>query len=145
MDNTEGLYWVTFEIGSMGYLRRNGSEQVEGMVAQGRDGKCSWWVAATSHGGKQESSRRPQGFFSVARKGKIDDVGRWQQGFFSVFVVAKGWGLGVAGLFTLMVVIWLEGGGIGDSLWVCEFGRFYVWFEIWVTVVWCGGVLMGEK
>ena len=97
MDNTEGLYWVTFEIGSMGYLRRNNSEQVEGMVAQGRDGKCSWWVAATSHGGKQESSRRPQGFFSVARKGKIDDLGRWQQGFFSIFVVAKGWGLGVAG------------------------------------------------
>ena len=63
----------------------------------------------------------------------------------SLFVVAKGWGLGVAGLFMLMVVISLEGGGIGDSLWVCEFGRFYVWFEIWVTVVWCGGVLMGGK
>ena len=70
MDNTEGLYWVTFEIGSMGYLRRNGSEQVEGMVAQGRDGKCSWWVTATSHGGKQEPGQRQQGFFSVARKGK---------------------------------------------------------------------------
>ena len=66
MDNAEGLYWVTFEIGSMGYLRRNNSEQVDGMVAQGRDGKCSWWVAATSHGGKEESSRRPQGFFFVA-------------------------------------------------------------------------------
>ena len=52
MDNVEGLYWVTFEIGSMGYLRRNDSKQVEGMVAQGRDGKCSWWVATTSHGGK---------------------------------------------------------------------------------------------
>ena len=97
MDNAEGLYWVTFEIGSMGYLRRNNSEQVDGMVAQGRDGKCSWWVAAMSHDGKQESSRRPQGFFPVARKCKIDDLGRWQQGFFSVFVVAKGWGLGVAG------------------------------------------------
>ena len=70
VDNTEGLYWVTFEIGSMGYLRRNGSEQVEGMVAQGRDGKCSWWVAATSHDGKQEPGQRQQGFFSVARKGK---------------------------------------------------------------------------
>ena len=78
-------------------------------------------------------------------RAKIDNLGQWQQGFFSVFVVAKGWGLGVAGLFMLMVVISLEGGGIGDSLWVCEFGRFYVWFEIWVTVVWCGGVLMGEK
>ena len=114
-------------------------------MAQARDGKCSWWVATMSHGGKQESSRRPQGFFSVARKGKIDDLGRWQQGFFSVFVVAKGWGLGVARLFMLMVVIWLEGGGIGDSRWVYEFGRFCVWFEIWVTVVWCSGVLMGGK
>ena len=52
VDNVEGLYCVTFEIGSMGYLRRNGSEQVEGMVAQGRDENCSWWVVATSHGGK---------------------------------------------------------------------------------------------
>ena len=77
----------------------------------GRDGKCSRWVAAISHSGKQES-------------------GRWQQGFFSVFVVAKGWGLGVARLFMLMVVIWLEGGGIGDSRWVCEFGRVCIWFEI---------------
>ena len=49
------------------------------------------------------------------------------------------------GCFMLMVVIWLEEGGIGDSWWVCEFGRFCVWFEIWVTVVWCGGVLMGGK
>ena len=77
----------------------------------GRDGKCSRWVAAISHSGKQES-------------------GRWQQGFFSVFVVAKGWGLRVARLLMLMVVIWLEGGGIGDSRWVCEFGRVCVWFEI---------------
>ena len=38
----------------------------------------------------------------------------------------------------LMVAIWLEEGGIGDSRWVWEFGRFCVWFEIWVTVVWCG-------
>ena len=76
---------------------------------------------------------------------KIDDLGWWQQGFFFVSVVAKGWGLGVARLFMLMVVISLEGGGIGDSLWVCEFGRFYVWFEIWVIVVWCDGVLMGGK
>ena len=45
----------------------------------------------------------------------------------------------------VMVVIWLEGGGIGDSRWVYEFGRFCVWFEIWVTVVWCSGVLMGGK
>ena len=33
MDNTEGLYLVTFEIESMGYLWQNGSKQVEGMVA----------------------------------------------------------------------------------------------------------------
>ena len=70
VDNTEGLYWVTFEIGSMRYLRRNGSKQVEGMVAQGRDGKCSWWVATTSHGGKQEPGWRQLGLFSVVRKGK---------------------------------------------------------------------------
>ena len=70
VDNVEGLYWVTFEIGSMGYLRRNGSKQVEGMVAQGRDGKCSRWVATTSHGGKQEPGWRQLGLFSVARKGK---------------------------------------------------------------------------
>ena len=57
-------------------------------------------------------------------------------------MVAKGWALGVARLFMLMVVIWLEEGGIGDSRWICEFGRFCIWFEIWVTVVWCGGVLM---
>ena len=33
MDNTEGLYLVTFEIESMGYLWQNDSEQVKGMVA----------------------------------------------------------------------------------------------------------------
>ena len=47
VDNAEGLYWVTFEIGSMGYLQQNDSEQVKVMAAQGRDGRCSWWVAAT--------------------------------------------------------------------------------------------------
>ena len=96
-------------------------------------------VASRNRVGGNWASSLPRG------RAKIDDLGWWQQGFFSVFVVAKGWGLGVARLFMLMVVILLEGGGIGDSLWVCEFGRFYVWFEIWVTVVWCGGVLMGGK
>ena len=33
VDNTKGLYLVTFEIESMGYLWQNGSKQVEGMVA----------------------------------------------------------------------------------------------------------------
>ena len=33
VDNTEGLYLVTFGIESMGYLWQNGSKQVEGMVA----------------------------------------------------------------------------------------------------------------
>ena len=97
MDNVEGLYWVTFEIGSMGYLRRNGSKQVEGMVAQGRDGKC--------HGGLLQlvmvvSRNRVGGNWAsslLRGRAKIDDLGQWQQGFFSVFVVAKGWGLGVAG------------------------------------------------
>ena len=44
----------------------------------------------------------------------------------------------------LMVEIWLEEGEIGDSRWVWEFGRFCVWV-VWVTVAWCGGVLMGGK
>ena len=41
----------------------------------------------------------------------------------------------------LMVAIWLEEGEIGDSCWVWEFGSFSVWFEIWVTVVWCGVIV----
>ena len=40
VDNAEGLYWVTFEIGSMGYLRWNNSEQVDGMV--GRCNESRW-------------------------------------------------------------------------------------------------------
>ena len=143
MDNTEGLYLVTFEIESMGYLWQNDSEQVKGMVAgmeSAQGGLLQRVIVASKNrvGGNKASS--------LSRgRAKIDDLGRWQQGFFSVFVVAKGWGLGVARLFILMVVIWLEGGGMGDSRWVYEFGRFCVWFEIWVTVVWCSGVLMGGK
>ena len=41
-----------------------------------------------------------------------------------------GWDLGLAGMFMLMVAMWLEEGEIGDSRWVWEFGRFSVWFEI---------------
>ena len=36
----------------------------------------------------------------------------------------------MVGLFMLIVAIWLEEGGIGDSRWVWEFGRFCVWFKI---------------
>ena len=43
--------------------------------------------------------------------------------------IDRGWDLGLAGMFMLMVAMWLEEGEIGDSR-VWEFGRFSVWFEI---------------
>ena len=42
-----GLKWVTFEIGSMGDLRQTSGEQVKVMAVRRRDGRSSWWVAAT--------------------------------------------------------------------------------------------------
>ena len=36
--------------------------------------------------------------------------------------IDRGWDLGLAGMFMLMVAMWLEEGEIGDSRWVREFG-----------------------
>ena len=61
MDNAEGLYWVTFEIGSMGYLRR-----VDGVLAAEQQRASGW------HGGARQG-------WKVLMVGRCNES-RWQVG-----------------------------------------------------------------